>query len=125
MEIQVTIPIEPMGKPRMTQRDKWAKRPAVQRYWLFKDSLKAAFAMYDLTDIHSVSIKAFFSIPKSWSKIKKQALSGEHHQEKPDIDNVLKACMDSLFVNDAKIYYVKASKYWEDSMGPRIEVELY
>ena len=33
-------PIIPLGKPRMTQRDKWAKRPAVLRYRAFKDECR-------------------------------------------------------------------------------------
>ena len=31
--------INPIGKPRMTQRDKWKHRPIVDQYFAFKDLL--------------------------------------------------------------------------------------
>lgn len=32
--------IEPVPKPRMTQADKWKKRPPVLKYFAFKDEVK-------------------------------------------------------------------------------------
>ena len=34
------IPVTPMGAPRQTQRDKWAKRPVVVRYHAFRDVVR-------------------------------------------------------------------------------------
>ncbi len=42
--MKITVHIEPMGAPRMTQRDRWAKRPCVLRYHAFKDVLRASAA---------------------------------------------------------------------------------
>ena len=36
----ITLNIVPVAKPRMTQSDKWKKRPVVQKYWKYKDDLK-------------------------------------------------------------------------------------
>ena len=36
----ITLNIVPVAKPRMTQSDKWKKRPATDKYWKFKDDLK-------------------------------------------------------------------------------------
>ena len=36
-----TIYGEPVPKPRMTQRDKWAKRPCVLRYRMWADMVRA------------------------------------------------------------------------------------
>ena len=35
----IVFEIKPLGKPRMTQRDRWAKRPCVNRYYAYKDHL--------------------------------------------------------------------------------------
>ena len=34
----ITLNIIPVAKPRMTQSDKWKKRPATEKYWKYKDS---------------------------------------------------------------------------------------
>ena len=36
----ITLNILPVAKPRMTQRDKWQKRPVVEKYWRYKEDLK-------------------------------------------------------------------------------------
>ena len=40
MNTSVVYPITPVPKPRMTRRDRWAKRPCVLRYWAFKDEVR-------------------------------------------------------------------------------------
>ncbi|EDR3747953.1 hypothetical protein CHS65_004589 [Salmonella enterica] len=32
--------ITPIGKPRMTQRDRWHKRPATAAYWAYKEHVR-------------------------------------------------------------------------------------
>lgn len=45
----------------------------------------------------TIGMTAYYRIPKSWTKKKKQqAEAGEIGPTKPDIDNVLKAVMDGL-----------------------------
>ena len=36
----IYIPVTPVSKPRMTQRDKWKKRPCVLRYRAYCDALR-------------------------------------------------------------------------------------
>ena len=36
----ITLNIVHVAKPRMTQSDKWKKRPATTKYWKYKDDLK-------------------------------------------------------------------------------------
>lgn len=73
-------------------------------------------------------VKAFFAIPKSWSKRKQQqALDGELDVTKrPDGDNILKICMDALngvaFYDDAQIIEMSISKHYSDN--PRVEIEI-
>lgn len=103
--------ITPIGKPRMTQRDKWKKRPIVQRYYHFKDLIR----LHNVTiPNYGANIIFILPFPKSWSKKKCKAMEGKPHQEKPDLDNILKALLDSAFMegDDKKVYDIACAKYW-------------
>ncbi len=101
-------PITPCPKPRMTQRDKWKKRPAVMRYRAFKDKCRA----------HGVKLpqpcEVIFSIPmpKSWSETKRSKMVGKPHQAKPDLDNLIKGLWDATVRNDERLWSVHAEKRW-------------
>jgi Holliday junction resolvase RusA-like endonuclease len=51
-------------------------------------------------------------MPKSWPASKKLKMDGSAHQQTPDIDNLEKGILDSLFVDDKKVHKVMASKIW-------------
>lgn len=76
-----------------------------------------------------VVINAFYNIPKSWSKKKKQAaLNGEiRPTTKPDVDNVSKILLDSLnkvaFDDDKQVADLHIHKFYSDE--PRVEITLY
>jgi uncharacterized cupin superfamily protein len=55
-----TIPGNPVGKPRMTQRDKWAKRPAVLRYREWADRARAAYAGSTVCAESGSNVTAYF-----------------------------------------------------------------
>jgi len=116
-----------IGKPRMTRRDKWAKRPCVMRYWAFKDEIKRQFAVrcgnIDKKPI-SLSWRAYIAMPKSWSKKKKEKHCGQLHMQKPDRDNIDKAIMDAIFKEDKCIATGKLQKYWDDGQGQRIVITI-
>lgn len=114
----------PIGKPRMTQRDKWAKRDCVLRYHDFADKLREYFKSIDLSHIHSLSWTAYFPMPDSWSKKKKRNMRGQPHWSKPDRDNMDKAILDALFKNDSGISIGILSKRWDDGDGARIDIEI-
>ncbi len=80
--------IAPCPKPRMTQRDRWAKRPAVMRYRAFCDDVRAAGVMLYPCGLH---ITFIVPMPKSWSERKKCEMDGQPHQQRPDVDNYGKA----------------------------------
>lgn len=109
-----------MGKPRMTQRDKWKKRPAVLRYHAFKDELKLRVGSRIPQDVDTVSWIVYFPMPKSWSKKKKAAMAGEKHRQKPDRDNIDKAILDAIFPEDSGISDGELKKRWDDGNGARI-----
>lgn len=74
-----------------------------------------------------MTIRAFFSIPVSWS-LKKQraaALGELRHTKRPDLDNVVKAIKDGangvVWKDDSQVDDVRASKRYGQ---PRVEVEV-
>lgn len=118
-----TIQVQPMGKPRMSRRDKWAKRECVVRYRAFKDTMKAA-CEGRMSRPSVVSWKAWFEMPKSWSKLKKHTLKGKLHRYKPDRDNIDKGILDALWDDDSCIADGSMTKYWDDGSGARIELTI-
>lgn len=108
-----TFEISPMGKPRMTRRDKWAERTCVMSYRAYKDAIAYQRKGFQLADEFTVCFK--LPMPKSWSKKKQRDMEGKPHQQKPDIDNLLKGLMDALMKNDETVYQVRAEKYWSRS----------
>lgn len=101
--------ITPVAKVRMTQRDRWHKRPATTKYWTFKDELRALGATFD----NGEAITFIIPMPESWSKKKKELMNGTPHQQRGDIDNYLKAYFDCIFDDDSHIYKISGlEKYW-------------
>jgi len=126
---RIRIDIDPMGKPRMTRRDRWAKRPCVIRYWEYKDKIKDAVnghaelsQLIAANAIIGLSWTAYFTMPKSWSKKKKDEYRGQLHTSKPDRDNVDKGIMDAIFAKDEIIAHGAICKKWDDGGGARIEL---
>ena len=103
-------PINPVAKPRMTQSDKWKKRPCVMRYWEFKDQCR----LYNVKlPKEGAYIIFYIGMPKSWSKKKKEATAFAPHQQKPDLSNLLKALEDAIFADDSAIWkYSGLEKLW-------------
>ena len=76
----------------------------------------------------AVSINAFYEIPKSWSKKKKQqAMLGEIVPGKSDIDNIAKSVLDGaqsiVMTNDRNVCRLTIRKSF--SYEPRVEVFVY
>ena len=100
--------IPPVAKPRMTRSDKWKKRPAVVKYWNFKDKVRESGLK--LTD---KSIIIFYvPMPKTWSSRKRLANLRQPHKQRPDIDNYVKALFDALYEDDSHMWRVQAEKRW-------------
>ena len=72
----------------------------------------------------SVSVRAYFDIPKSASKGRRLFLGGNNHRQKPDADNIVKAVCDALFKRDECIAEMHVQKFWNDGYGARVEVEV-
>jgi Holliday junction resolvase RusA-like endonuclease len=66
------------------------------------------------------NLKVFFYLPfpKSYSKAKREALADTQHEEKPDLDNLIKSFCD-CFGEDRQVSKIDAEKRWDDGQGPR------
>ena len=96
----------------MTQRDKWKKREVVNRYYAYKDLLNLKANLCQYTPEDKLRIEFYLRMPKSWSKKKRKQYLGKPHQQKPDIDNLVKAFLDCLLDDDSFVWDIKAAKYW-------------
>ena len=104
------VVVNPVPKPRMTFRDRWggkSKRPIVERYHNYLDTLRDAFKKEDFVMGNSLII--VFLIPMA--KKKKLQFEGRVHQNKPDLDNLIKAVCE-LHQKDQEIFSVVAQKFW-------------
>ncbi len=110
------LDIAPCPKPRMTQADKWRKRQSVMKFFAFRDAVRQ-FQETHAISWWSFNIEFHVPMPKSWSKKKKALHNGQPHNQRPDLDNYLKAWKDSVYEEDAVVWRVKATKLWTDGTG--------
>lgn len=113
------ILIDPCPAPRMTRSDKWrglrgsklARRPIVQRYFTYRDTIQKAVG--DMPTVPCEIVFRFvFRMPDSWSSKKCGEMLGKPHRQRPDVDNLVKAVLDSLFAEDGSVAKITASKVW-------------
>ncbi len=100
--------IQPCPKPRMTRRDKWKKRPAVLRYRAFKDKCRVRRVKLPQPCL----VIFWMAMPKSWPPSKRARMMSARHQQKPDLDNLVKGLWDAVARNDERLWCVHAEKRW-------------
>lgn len=101
--------ITPVPKPRMTQRDKWVKRPPVLRYRAFAEECRLRGVTLPECGYHVTFV---LPMPASWSTKKRAAMNGKPHQQKPDKDNLEKALLDAVFQDDCRVWDGRVTKIW-------------
>ncbi|MCC7463627.1 MAG: RusA family crossover junction endodeoxyribonuclease [Gammaproteobacteria bacterium] len=114
----------PIGAPRSNARTHFGSgkdAERIKRYHAYRDALgeRAVSAIgagrltfEDLTGHLGLVFR--FPVPPSWS-LKQQVAAvqfGEYHQQKPDIDNLVKAFLDALLEQDSACADVRAVKVW-------------
>ena len=88
---------------------------------LIRWSYKAAGGQYLGEKLISVDIQAFYPIPQSFSKKKKEAAVSEQIRPttKPDCDNVAKAVLDALngvaYYDDNQVVCLSVNKYYGET----------
>ena len=60
-------------------------------------------------------------MPRTWSKKKREMMNGSAHQQTPDVDNLLKSLLDSVFEQDKKIWSVWGEKIWGNAGAIKVE----
>lgn len=101
--------ITPVAKPRQTRADKWQQRPRVMRYRAFANEVNRLMIKVRESGDHVTFV---MPMPESWSKRKRFEMLGRPHKVKPDVDNLCKSILDSLFKNDSHIHDIRISKVW-------------
>ena len=115
--VQFDVPGRPIGKPRQTQRDKWAKRPAVLRYRAYADALRLAAPKGLPAEPFQLSVTFRIPMPATWPKRKRAEMDGQFHRQKPDVSNLLKSVEDALWSEDQQIAAACALKLWTAGPG--------
>lgn len=102
--------ITPVTAPRMTGRDVWLNPPreCVAKYFNFRDKVKEA----GIKISSGARITFILPMAKSWSRKKMADHHKQPHMQTPDIDNLLKALLDSVFENDCHIHSLYIEKRW-------------
>jgi Holliday junction resolvase RusA-like endonuclease len=122
------------GRPRATSRGGFVRMYTDAKTLGFESAVadEARIAMREWQAFNTpmqMQLSAYYPIPKSWSKKKRQmAMDGEiHPQVKPDLDNVMKAVLDAMngvvYVDDSQVINMVATKRY--SSDPRVEVYLH
>jgi Holliday junction resolvase RusA-like endonuclease len=93
----------------MTVRDRWKKRPAVLKYFAFRDEVKLRKIMVPEASYWIVFI---IQMPASWSVKKKLEMDGKPHQQTPDKDNLEKGLLDAIYGEDCAVWHGGCEKRW-------------
>lgn len=130
MRLRFTVPGEPRAKerPRVYNGhaftpEKTKKYEAEVKFYYYQENGRAR-----IDGEIEATINAYYKIPKSASKKKRQQmLSGEiRPTKKPDLDNVAKSILDALngiaYHDDSAVVSLHIEKWWSDE--PRVEVLL-
>ena len=85
----------------------------LEKYNDYKSSISALVKQQRFTipeqNMHMIF---YMPVPKTWKEYKKKEMHMKLHQQKPDIDNLVKAVFDSVFTEDKYIADFRATKRW-------------
>ena len=111
----------PMGAVRMSQSDRWKTNPnhtdpnkrqrqAVTEYFDFKNKIKAQAEQMNFQLPEILDIVFLIPMPFTWSEKKKVKHNKTKVMKRPDLDNLVKAFMDALSVEDGYVWKITAEK---------------
>ena len=135
--VKFTVPGQPKGKARA----RTVRRGGGKSFFytpegtvLYENLIKTCYlqdaghVLFNDGQPLAVSITAFYEVPKSYSKKKKQEmLDGQlYPTKKPDIDNIAKCVLDALnklaYRDDTQVVRLHMEKHYAEI--PRVEVEI-
>lgn len=95
----------------------------LEKYNHYKESLAALAKSKGLMlPDQGANIKFFIPVPVSWRPWQKESMHLKLHKGRPDIDNIIKGFLDSLFSEDKNIGHLQASKQWVNNETGWIEI---
>ena len=116
----ITFPIAPVvaSRARVTRWSTYFPK----RYTQFRKEFRELLEKYkaEPTDgLLYVKLDFYVQLPKTMFKKKKEEKEGKHCDNNADLDNYVKATLDSLegkyYNNDKQIVMIRARKYWSDT----------
>lgn len=131
-KIAITIPGQPQGKgrPRVCMRGNHAHAYTPERTADYERQIRCAYAGKPmLAGAVHIDVQAYYGIPRSWSKSKRESALKDYIQPqiKPDLDNVVKVVCDALnglaYKDDTQVVSITAGKHYSEV--PRVEAELW
>lgn len=131
-KITLTVPGKPLGKqrPRVLRNGiTYTPKETVNYETLVKQLYITQHFCKQLEGPIKMHIKAYFPIPKSVSKKKREEMiTGKTRPvKKPDVDNIIKIIADSLnglaYRDDSQIVECTIEKYFSDEGRVEIEIE--
>ena len=92
--IEYILQVKPFPAPRLMGR---YPTKATAKYATFRKALLVRARILGLRDLPpAIGFTFEIEMPKSWTKSKREKMRGEVHQQKPDLDNLIKAVLDSF-----------------------------
>ena len=105
----IYYPIEPMAKPRQTQKDKFNPSERVLRYRSWADEVRLRGVTFE----PGSSIWFGIPVPRSLTDKEKQRRVYTPHLLTPDLDNLAKGLMDAVYpTSDSAIWRLTLLKLW-------------
>lgn len=135
--LRFTIPGEPTGKarPKFSTFNGHVRAITPKQTVSYENYVKLAYgqvypgrAPFEKNVPLLVKIKAYFKMPASVSKKKRQAMLEDRIKptKKPDTDNIAKSVLDALngiaYYDDTQVVTLTVDKLYSDT--PRVEVEI-
>lgn len=124
----IVFPIAPMvaSRARVTRYATYFPK----RYTAFRKEFAELLEQYKATPTDAliyVKLDFYVQLPKTMSKKKKAEKEGKHCDNNADLDNYVKATLDSLegkyYNNDKQIVMIRARKYWSNDGRVVFEME--
>lgn len=130
--LEFTIPGEPKAKARhrtTKQGFNYTPKETVEYENWVKQCFMLEHGQAMLEGQVKAVIRAYFGIPKSYSKKKRREIEEGilRPTKRPDTDNLAKAILDSLngiaYKDDSAVVTLQVEKHFDDN--PRVEVALF
>ena len=122
------IPGKPQGKarPRLSRHGTYTPNKTKEYEELVKYSYLQNDNRIRIDGSLSVTIYAYFELPKDTSKKKRAEMLNKPYTHKPDADNIAKIILDGLngvaYKDDSQISSLKVHKYYSDKSFVEVEV---